>query len=112
MPPFAEAARVTIARSISAPYVDRLQLNAERRRHRLDRAILSRTNCKDGTRMTTTRLTLGAISFSSSNHFALMPYSKLIKPVAFPPGRARLSTKPAPTGSGTFANTIGGARHL
>src|SRR5262249_52889004 len=29
------------------------------------------------------------------------------KPVALPPGRARLSTKPAPTGSGTIVNTIG-----
>src|SRR5262249_47001013 len=30
-----------------------------------------------------------------------------MKPVALPPGRARLSTKPAPTGSATAANTIG-----
>jgi hypothetical protein len=28
-------------------------------------------------------------------HFPPMPYSKFIKPVAWPPGRARLSTKPA-----------------
>ena len=41
----------------------------------------------------------GAISFSSSSHFPLKPYSNPIKPVALPPGRARLSTKPAPTGS-------------
>ena len=33
-----------------------------------------------------------------------------MKPVALPPGRARLSTKPAPTGSGTCANTIGTVR--
>ena len=33
-----------------------------------------------------------------------------MKPVALPPGRARLSTKPAPTGSGTTANTIGTVR--
>ena len=32
------------------------------------------------------------------------------KPVALPPGRARLSTKPAPTGSMTIANTIGTVR--
>src|SRR5262249_2626073 len=43
--------------------------------------------------------TCGAISLSSSNHFALMPYSYRVKPVTLPPGRARLSTKPAPTGS-------------
>src|SRR5262245_48846623 len=42
-----------------------------------------------------------------SSHFALMPYSKLMKPVALPPGRARLSTKPAATGSGTATNTMG-----
>ena len=30
-----------------------------------------------------------------------------MKPVALPPGRARLATKPAPTGSATVANTIG-----
>ena len=39
-----------------------------------------------------------------------MPYSKIVNPVALPPGRARLSTKPAPTGSMTTANTIGTVR--
>ena len=39
-----------------------------------------------------------------------MPYSNAMKPVALPPGRARLSTKPAPTGSATCANTIGTVR--
>ena len=33
-----------------------------------------------------------------------------MKPVALPPGRARLSTKPAPTGSPTTGNTIGTVR--
>ena len=33
-----------------------------------------------------------------------------MNPVALPPGRARLSTKPDPTGSGTIANTIGTLR--
>src|SRR5205807_7138135 len=46
----------------------------------------------------------------SSNHFPLMPYSVKLNPVALPPGRARLSTKPPPTGSPTFTNTIGTAR--
>ena len=41
------------------------------------------------------------------NHFALVPNSNWVKPVALPPGRARLATKPAPTGSGVCANTIG-----
>jgi hypothetical protein len=43
-------------------------------------------------------------------HFALIPYSKCVNPVALPPGRAMLATNPAPTGSGTSANTIGTVR--
>src|SRR5262245_15720033 len=39
----------------------------------------------------------GAISLSSSSHFTVMSYSYSIKPVALPPDRVRLSTKPAPT---------------
>ena len=36
--------------------------------------------------------------------------SRAAKPVALPPGRDRLSTKPAPTGSATAAKTIGTVR--
>ena len=39
-----------------------------------------------------------------------MLYSNCMNPVALPPGRARLSTKPAPTGSATTGNTIGTVR--
>ena len=39
-----------------------------------------------------------------------MLYSNMMNPVALPPGRARLATKPAPTGSTTIANTIGTVR--
>jgi len=39
-----------------------------------------------------------------------MPYSNAVNPVALPPGCARLATNPAPTGSMTFANTIGALR--
>jgi hypothetical protein len=60
-----------------------------------------------GSRRTAARVTRGAISLSSSSHFAATPYSNDVKPVALPTGRARLSTKPAPTGSGTIANTMG-----
>ena len=42
--------------------------------------------------MTATRVTLGAISLSNSSHFPPMVYSAIMKPVALPPGRARLST--------------------
>ena len=61
-------------------------------------------------RKTPTLVNPGAICFSSSSHFAAIPYSNRMKPVALPPGRARLSTKPAPTGSATPANTIGMVR--
>src|SRR5262245_66597117 len=36
--------------------------------------------------------------------------SRVEKPVALPPGRARLSTKPPPTGSIVVTNTIGTVR--
>src|SRR5262249_60967191 len=61
-------------------------------------------------RRTAARVTLGAISFSSSIHFALMPNSNSVNPVALPPGRARLATKPEPTGSVTCTNTTGTLR--
>src|SRR5262245_24087266 len=57
--------------------------------------------------MTATRVTFGAISSSSSSHLPPRLYSSAVKPVALRPGCARLSTKPAPTGSATNANTIG-----
>ena len=41
-------------------------------------------------RRTATRVTFGAISLSNSNHFPPIEYSKLVKPVTLPPGRARL----------------------
>src|SRR5262245_36989886 len=63
-----------------------------------------------GSRRTTTRVTVGAISLSSSSHFPLRLYSNSMKPVTLPPGCARLSTKSAPTGSGVIANTTGMVR--
>ncbi len=61
-------------------------------------------------RRTATRVTGGAICLSSSSHFPLRPYSNVRKPVTLPPGLARLSTKPAPTGSEVSVNTIGMVR--
>src|SRR5262245_16550635 len=65
---------------------------------------------KAASRRTEARVTPGAICLSSSSHFPLIPYSKLINPVALPPGRARFSMKPPPTGSATCTNTIGTSR--
>src|SRR6516225_6547585 len=57
-----------------------------------------------------TLVTRGAISLSSSNHLPPSEPSKAWKPVTFPPGRARLATKPLPTGSETVAKTMGMVR--
>jgi len=57
--------------------------------------------------MTAARVTRGAISLSNSSHFALIPYSNVVKPVTLPPGRARLATRPVPTGSPAAAKTMG-----
>jgi hypothetical protein len=69
-----------------------------------------RSRAHFGSRRTATRVKLGAISLSSSSHLPLRPYSNAMKPVALPPGRAKLSTKPAPTGSRIVVNTIGTVR--
>ena len=61
-------------------------------------------------RNTAACVTPGAISLSSPSHFALMPYLNSIKPVALPPGRGRVATKPAPTGSGVCVKTTGTVR--
>jgi hypothetical protein len=63
-----------------------------------------------GSRRTATRVTSGAICLSSSSHFPPRLNSKFMNPVALPPGRARLSTKPEATGSETAVNTIGTVR--
>src|SRR3954447_6807873 len=61
-------------------------------------------------RKTAARVTFGAICLSSSSHFPLRLYSNSKNPVVLPLGRVRLSTKPLPTGSMTFTNTIGTVR--
>jgi hypothetical protein len=45
------------------------------------------------------RVAPGTICLSNSSHLPAMPYSKVANPVAFPPGRERLSMMPAPSGS-------------
>ena len=57
-----------------------------------------------GSRSTAARVTRGESCLSNSTHFPLMLYSKLVKPVALPPGRARLWINPAPTGSATVGH--------
>lgn len=49
----------------------------------------------------------GAIRSRRSSHFPASDSSKLLRPVIFRPGWAKLSTKPLPAGSETLQNTIG-----
>src|SRR6516225_9208611 len=51
-----------------------------------------------GLNSTAARLTPGAISLSNSSHLPAIVGSSVVKPVALPPGRERLATKPLPTG--------------
>jgi hypothetical protein len=44
---------------------------------------------------------------SIPNHFPVILSSYNSRPVVFPPGRAKLVTTPAPTGSDTYTKTIG-----
>ena len=60
-----------------------------------------------GQNTTATRAMPGATSFSISSHFPVSDGSKLVNPVALPPGRAMLATKPLPIGSDTPTNTVG-----
>ncbi len=56
---------------------------------------------------TATRESLGTISFRSSSRFPLSSGARVDNPVIFPPGRARLATKPVPTGSLSCTMTMG-----
>ena len=57
--------------------------------------------------MSVIRLTPGMTSFIISNHLPIIGKSIYEKPVMFPPGRAKLATKPCPAGSFTTEKTIG-----
>ncbi len=48
---------------------------------------------------TATRLARGSASFSTSSRFTVMSVARRVRPVTFPPGRAKLATNPAFTGS-------------
>ena len=78
----------------SIGHVDRNYLYADRRRHWIE-AHWPIPPVMAESRMTATRVTPGATSLSSSNHFPLVLYAIRVKPVALRPGRARLSTNPS-----------------
>ena len=54
-----------------------------------------------------TRASLGTASLSISSILVFSSGFKLASPVTFPAGRARLATRPAPTGSPALAITMG-----
>src|SRR5215469_2978901 len=56
---------------------------------------------------TAKRLALGSSSCMSARRLASISLAKKLNPVALPPGRARLATKPSATGSSPTANIIG-----
>ena len=60
-----------------------------------------------GGRRSPTRASLGTASLSISSLLVFSSVAKLESPVTLPPGRARLATKPAPTGSAALVITMG-----
>ncbi len=109
MPPLPERANAATFRSISSVSRTFTGVSSTPRDCAANRTA---ANCpmpaaEVGSRSTKARVTFGAICLSNSVHLPLMLYSKFEKPVMLPPGWAMLWTKPAPTGSGAFTNTIG-----
>src|SRR5262245_34267667 len=60
-----------------------------------------------GVRSSPTRESLGTASLSISSLLVVSSGDKVESPVILPPGRARLATKPAPTGSADCVITMG-----
>ena len=60
-----------------------------------------------GDRRSPTRASFGTASLSTSSLLVCSSVPKLEKPVTFPPGRARLATKPPATGSVLLVNRMG-----
>src|SRR5262245_932630 len=91
-------------------HVDRAHIDRERGRRGLDGTPLAHASGYGGIANNCCSRHVWRDRLSSSNHLPPMPNSYGVNPVTLPPGRARLSTNPAPTGSGTFVNTIGTVR--
>src|SRR5215471_5490109 len=60
-----------------------------------------------GFQRTATRDTVGTISLRISSRFAASSVERNVMPVTLAPGRARLATRPAPTGSPAATITMG-----
>src|SRR5262249_6330069 len=71
------------------------------------RSVASAVEALPGLTSTAIRTALGTSSCSSPSRLAPTSATKKLMPVALPPGRARLATKPSWTGSPPTPNTIG-----
>src|SRR5262249_25772670 len=91
-------------------HVDRAQLNTEGRRHGLERAPLAGPRGYGGIPNDGRPRDARRDLFEQFQPLRADKYSNVVKPVTLPPGRARLSPNPAPTGSGVCVNTIGTVR--
>src|SRR4029453_13875624 len=63
------------------------------------RAATARSSFTSSALRTATRLILGTASLSSSSRLPPSSLLRIVRPVTLPPGRARLSIRPALTGS-------------
>ena len=107
IPPFGSRPNVASARSISlASQIDYAQVDTRPRSCGLDHCELSNAGRDGGIAKDSDARRLWRDLLRSSSHFPLMLYSKATNPVVLPPGRAKLLTKPAPTGSITLTKRI------
>ena len=86
------------------------QLNARGRYRRLDGGEARRSGGHGRIANNRDAGYAGGDRLEQFQHFRVQTELKAIKPVALPPGRARLATKPLPTGSIVVTNTIGSVR--
>ena len=91
-------------------HVDRAHLHAKRRRHGLYDAELAYPGGCGGIPKDCHSRHAGRDLLEQLQPFRAQLYSNKRNPVALPPGRAKLSTRPEPTGSTTTGNTIGTVR--
>src|SRR5262249_56125890 len=69
--------------------------------------LLSVVGAVAGLTSTAIRTALGTSSWSSPSRLVATSWPKKLMPVALPPGRARLATRPSLTGSSPTPKTIG-----
>src|SRR5262249_18967694 len=109
-PPFGETANLALARSISAGSRKLIALTSIPMDGATDWIT---ANCptpaaKEGSRRTAARVTFGAICLSSCSHLPANEYSNMIKPVALPPGRAKVDV----AGANRVSDSVENDRHV